>query len=85
VGSNLQKRLDRIEKGLHQFLEAQNPTGPVYVAEGDSAPEGRDAITIVMHWVEAEHPHSQSLSQVGTSAGLGDKCPQEITRDPPPF
>ena len=59
--ANLQKRLDKIERGLHQLRESRNPSGPVYIAEGEPAPEGRDAIVIAMQWIEAEHKDGQSL------------------------
>ena len=34
MASNLSKRLDKLEKGILQFIESQNPTGPIYISEG---------------------------------------------------
>jgi hypothetical protein len=41
VASNLQKRLDKIEKGIRALEERNNPTIP--------------ELTICMNWVEANH------------------------------
>jgi hypothetical protein len=84
VASNLGRRLDKLEKGIQQFLEAQNPTGPIYLAEGESAPEGREAIHIVMQWVEAEHQEEDSQSsQVATLEALNSAPNKTILTLPP--
>jgi hypothetical protein len=75
VASNLQKRLDKIERGLQQFLEAQNPSGPIYLSEGEPAPEGRDAIRIVMRWVEAEPQAEDGLEDIGSGNTEQRKTP----------
>jgi hypothetical protein len=53
VAQNLTKRLDQIERLIKERLN-QNQ-GPVYLSEGEEVPEGREAIRIVMQWVEASH------------------------------
>ena len=88
MASNLQKRLDKIERGLQQFLEAQNPSGPIYITDGETAPEGREAIAIIMQWVEASHQEDAETSQagaVGDGQSLeGQKSAQRKNTSTPP-
>lgn len=83
MASNLQKRLDKIEKGLQQFLEAQNPTGPIYLTEGESVPEGRDAVVIVMQWVEAE-VQEDALLEDSQSLGAPNSAQRKTPLTLPP-
>ena len=45
MASNLQKRLDKLERGIHALLEKKE-TKPLFVSESESAREG--ATVIVM-------------------------------------
>lgn len=65
MAGNLSKRLDKLEKGIQQLLE--NHTGPVYVSQGDAIPDGREAVRIVMRWVEAEPQGDDAQLEDGQS------------------
>ena len=83
MASNLTKRLDKIEKGIANFLESQNPAGPVYIAEGETVPEGREAIVIAMRWIEAEHHEELEDDQSVGAVTLRDNSAEENTFDAP--
>jgi hypothetical protein len=52
MANNLTKRLEKLEKGIQAFIESKTPSGPIYLSEGETIPEGREAIIISMHWVD---------------------------------
>jgi len=87
VASNLQKRLDKIEKGLAQVLENQNPSGPIYLNEGDPIPEGREAIVIAMLWVEPSYREDEpEVADRLDGERLGEiSAPRKTTSTHPPI
>jgi hypothetical protein len=79
VASNLSKRLDKLERGIQQLLDTNS--GPIYLTEDEAIPEGRDAIRIIMNWVEAEpqlegeEVHSTKSSRfVSAAKNLSHSC-----------
>jgi hypothetical protein len=76
VAQNLTKRLDRIERLIKERLSTNE--GPVYLSEGEDAPDGRDAIRIVMQWVEAQQQEDEQLED-GQSLDALNSAPRKTS------
>jgi hypothetical protein len=80
VAQNLTKRLDRIERLIKERLSE----GPIYLSEGEAIPEGREAIRIVMQWVEASHPLEDDKQGRADSLGASNSAPRKTPLTHPP-
>jgi hypothetical protein len=82
VAQNLTKRLDRIERLIKERLSTDQ--GPIYLSEGEAIPEGREAIRIVMQWVEAPQKEDVQLDRVDR-LGASNSAPRKEALTHPPL